>query len=208
MLGVDNADNPHMTRGRSRSRSAAPETEETTSRGKAEHNPQDGAETNGRTSGGSGDGSDSTSRGHTAPGTGRDKEAGAGKAGDDGAVFGKPSRVKHLNPNRTSLNEMKKRVAAILDFVNRAQEMGGSRADGVREAETEAAPGVRRSVEGRVNGVNGRASAEEIGAAEEAAAQASVRDFAGLERVEMLASLRGRLTAFESSFGRWGEKRS
>lgn len=34
---------------------------------------------------------------------------------------GKPSKPKHMNPNRTSLNEMKRRVAGIMEFVSRTQ---------------------------------------------------------------------------------------
>ena len=34
---------------------------------------------------------------------------------------GKPSKPKHLNLNRTSLNEMKRRVAGILEFISRTQ---------------------------------------------------------------------------------------
>jgi len=34
---------------------------------------------------------------------------------------GKPSKPKHMNPNRTSLNEMKRRVAGIMQFVSRTQ---------------------------------------------------------------------------------------
>ena len=34
---------------------------------------------------------------------------------------GKPSKPKHMNPNRTSLNEMKRRVAGILEFISRTQ---------------------------------------------------------------------------------------
>lgn len=45
---------------------------------------------------------------------------GGGNAGGawDG---GKPSKPKHMNPNRTSMNEMKRRVAGIMEFVSRTQ---------------------------------------------------------------------------------------
>ena len=35
--------------------------------------------------------------------------------------LGKPSRPRHMNPNRTSMNDMKRRVAGILDFISHTQ---------------------------------------------------------------------------------------
>lgn len=48
----------------------------------------------------------------------------AGLNGDSG----KPSRPRYMNPNRTTMNDMKRRVAAILEFISRVQvEMAGEK---------------------------------------------------------------------------------
>ena len=40
--------------------------------------------------------------------------------------LGKPSRPRHMNPNRTTMNDMKRRVAGILEFISHTQvEMAG-----------------------------------------------------------------------------------
>lgn len=49
-----------------------------------------------------------------------------------GGESGKSSRPRHMNPQRTTMNEMKRRVAAILEFISRMQvEMAASGGGGV-----------------------------------------------------------------------------
>lgn len=61
----------------------------------------------------------------------RDSED-AGHSGDGQAALlangSKPSRPRHLNPNRTSMNELRKRAAGILEFITRTQvELAGEK---------------------------------------------------------------------------------
>ena len=49
-----------------------------------------------------------------------------GNAGPNGAHInggesGRPSKPRHIHPQRTTMNEMKRRVAAILEFISRMQ---------------------------------------------------------------------------------------
>ena len=43
-----------------------------------------------------------------------------GRNGPNGDVS-KPSRPRHMNPNRTTMNDMRRRAAAILEFISRVQ---------------------------------------------------------------------------------------
>ncbi|KAB8556621.1 hypothetical protein FH972_025658 [Carpinus fangiana] len=58
------------------------------------------------------------------PPTSRDSD-GAGPNGDGAMVLlpngSKPARPRYINPNRTSMNELRKRAAGILEFISRTQ---------------------------------------------------------------------------------------
>lgn len=93
----------------------------------------------------------STSNGVHGPGNGT---YGNGLLSD--SIATRPSRPKHMNPNRTSMNEMKKRVAGILEFVTKAQEEASRRAasaTSASEADASEAEGKAESqTEGKTRG--------------------------------------------------------
>ena len=121
----------------------------------------------------------------------RETESPRGNANSNGTIshsgpFGgdsRPSKPKYLHITRTSFNEMKKRVAGILEFVNRAQEEsakaltnGGSSNSTAKIVETTTPT---------VNGIK-----DEV-------------PFAGLDTQDMLLDLKGRLVRWEDEYGRW-----
>ena len=138
-----------------------------------------------------------------------------------GAVYwgeaGKPSKPKHMNPNRTSMNEMKRRVAGILEFVSRTQgeldgreirtppgcgpgsksSNGGPGEGTVAEADRGGGAGSGKElVDGVLDGLSGKGPGEVM----------SDKHFESLSSAEMLAMLKGRLSSWQREFGIWGEK--
>ena len=145
--------------------------------------------------------------------------AGSGHWGE----AGKPSKPKHMNPNRTSLNEMKRRVAGIMEFVSRTQheldgrdlhtppESGGSAGSvkidntnasiaEVRDPDTSPSADAvvgKELVQGVINGLKALAPSQE---------HITEKQFASLSSAQMMAVLKGRLVGWQKDFGVWGEK--
>lgn len=121
--------------------------------------------------------------------------------------LGKPSRPRHMNPNRTTLNDMKRRVAGILEFISHTQvEMAGldtakSRTSGPKSSHELAAPSVKVDDASR--------TAKEINGVLEALGDAEIVDeeaFGKLNAVEMMDVLTRRLMHWQGQFGKFGEK--
>ena len=121
--------------------------------------------------------------------------------------LGKPSRPRHMNPNRTTLNDMKRRVAGILEFISHTQvEMAGldtakSRNSGPKGSHELAASSGRMDEASR--------AAKEISGVLEALGDAEVVDeeaFGKLNAVEMMDVLTRRLMHWQGQFGKFGEK--
>ena len=158
---------------------------------------------------------------------------GSGGAGAGLDPASRPSKPKRMNPNRTSLNEMKRRVAAITDFVVRVQ-------DDTRKGEGTASAGSgpgggAKSVNGasaEPTAANGDAGPDALpddpdgagmhaapvkvetasvnGAADNAGDDASLTserlhsvDFAALSAADMMANLKARLILWEDEYGRY-----
>lgn len=151
----------------------------------------------------------------------------AGGGGGGWGEAGRPSKPKHMNPNRTTMNEMKRRVAGILEFVSRTQiEMAvangsnTSRAhsqgqgspkdlaqtpnDGILEGEMAETGGGQVGGAGLQSTVHSppgllEASYTKIEVLEEV-------DFKLLSSVDMMRVLAGKLEGWQREYGRWGEK--
>ncbi|MCJ1481878.1 hypothetical protein MMC06_002038 [Schaereria dolodes] len=132
---------------------------------------------------------------------------------------GRPSKPKHMNPNRTSMNEMKRRVAGILEFVGRTQvEMvgeangkmdgngrspndGDSHHSGSADRNNDASPGREKQkqqqalAKGLMDSLGGLTD-EGVGD----------KEFAGLGSVEMMEVLMRKLIRWQRDHGKWGEK--
>jgi hypothetical protein len=150
-------------------------------------------------------------------------------AGPDSVVATRPSRPKHMNPNRTSMNEMKKRVAGILEFVTKAQDevaRHGARDQRGKDLDADARSdkhvlenGESGSGNGNGNGngngdsserdtptvVNGGGSGSGSGSG---SGTSDDTDFGSLQTADMMRVLRARLINWESEYGRWGKAAS
>ncbi len=114
----------------------------------------------------------------------------------------KTIKQRHLNPTRTSMNEMKRRVAAILDFISKKQiEMAGDPDRSV--GDSAAASMIRGLAEGLGPLIteNGNGESTEKGLAE-----AQQRDFGQLSSLEMMDVLTRDLVLWQQKFGKHGEK--
>lgn len=152
----------------------------------------------------------------------------------NGGESGKPSRPRHMNPNRTSMNDMRKRVAAILEFISRMQvEMAASGEqatppNGGGESSTstggEASGGKNSSsnsnavaaavslVQGIVGEhsetiVNGdSAEQQQQGGTSQGAEASKTKNFKDLSSVEMMDVLTRDLLKWQQEYGKYGEK--
>ena len=131
----------------------------------------------------------------------------------NGGESGKPSRPRYMNPQRTTMNEMKRRVAAILEFISRMQvEMAAA-------GESSSTP----TSNGNGNG-NGATLSKDVSARLEnnSATQQSTdsdalidnvigqipkeKDFRDLSSVEMMDVLTRHLLKWQREYGKFGER--
>lgn len=130
--------------------------------------------------------------------------------------LGKPSKPKHMNPNRTSMNDMKRRVAGILEFISHTQvELAGldasrSRSNTMTSAKaslsssTEALPDDNAIINGK-----GLAGLKDVGGVLAALGNAQLVDeesFGKLSALEMMDVLTRRLMHWQGEYGKYGEK--
>ncbi|KAI9861054.1 MAG: hypothetical protein M1813_005483 [Trichoglossum hirsutum] len=116
----------------------------------------------------------------------------------------KPSKPRYMHPQRTTMNEMKRRVAAILEFISRTQvEMAGEHtppAGGSSSSMTAATASALRGIGEALPGyamVNGNGSS--TGGGDE-------RDFGEMTSLEMMDILTRKLVLWQKEFGKYGEK--
>ncbi|KAH0558826.1 hypothetical protein GP486_004532 [Trichoglossum hirsutum] len=116
----------------------------------------------------------------------------------------KPSKPRYMHPQRTTMNEMKRRVAAILEFISRTQvEMAGEHtppAGGPSSSVTAATAASFRGIGEALPGymvVNGNGPG--TGGGDE-------RDFGEMTSLEMMDILTRKLVLWQKEFGKYGEK--
>lgn len=185
---------------------------------------------------------DANSTNATSPKRGQSHETGTGDSpkgsnanGINGGESGKPSKPRYMNPHRTTMNEMKRRVAAILEFISRMQvEMavsgentstpavgaGGSNSgnDG-NSNDGEAAAALLKGVEaqlGTFTQTNGDGSGSSTAGASndgtngvttaETTEPPKEKDFKDLTSVEMMDVLTRNLLKWQQEYGKYGEK--
>ncbi|KAH0538700.1 hypothetical protein FGG08_004717 [Glutinoglossum americanum] len=115
----------------------------------------------------------------------------------------KPSKPRYMHPQRTTMNEMKRRVAAILEFISRTQvEMAGEHtpptggsSSSMTTATVTALRGISEALPGYLM-VNGNSSG--LGGEE--------RDFGEMTSLEMMDILTRKLVLWQKEFGKYGEK--
>ncbi|KAM5478325.1 Histone deacetylase complex subunit [Microsporum canis] len=161
-----------------------------------------------------------------------DSPTSASNAGPNGLYpangeSGKASRPRYMNPNRTTMNDMRRRVAAILEFISRLQvEMAASGEQPTRPPGDSTSTMATTSrdmaatiakAEALLNGLttNGVSSAENQSSSEtqgaptsapSAAAAGSDRDFKDLTSGEMMDVLTRGLFKWQELFGKYGDK--
>ncbi len=105
---------------------------------------------------------------------------------------GKASKPRYMNPNRTSMNDMKRRVAGILDFISRTQvEMAGT--EMTSRTMTTSPPD-----HGGGNKALGQLLMSEL--------EDGLDGFGKLSSVEMMEVLTRRLMRWQGEYGKLGEK--
>ncbi|KAL2001742.1 hypothetical protein VTN02DRAFT_1327 [Thermoascus thermophilus] len=149
--------------------------------------------------------------------TGADSPRGNGNGSNgihvNGGESGRPSKPRYMNPHRTTMNEMKRRVAAILEFISRMQvEMavngesstptGNGEAKAVGEqlaASDSKEEGESAAAGDPKEGVSGPATDGEEQPPKE-------KDFKDLSSVEMMDVLTRHLLKWQQEYGKYGEK--
>ncbi|ODH26414.1 hypothetical protein ACO22_04632 [Paracoccidioides brasiliensis] len=121
----------------------------------------------------------------------------------NGGESGKPSKPRYMNPQRTTMNDMKRRVAAILEFISQLQvEMASS------ALQTPLSGAGSATKETGDQGVNGEQTtgSDENTEANGTSPPAKEKDFKDLTSVEMMDVLTRGLLKWQQEFGKYGEK--
>lgn len=156
--------------------------------------------------------------GNDSPRRGQSRETGSGDSPTghtgpngvhvNGGESGKPSKPRYMNPQRTTMNDMKRRVAAILEFISKTQlEMAASGEhstppNGEKATATKSQTQPDGDDPSTISSKEGEAAKEDSGDNE----QAKKRDFNDLSSVEMMDVLTRDLLKWQQEFGKYGEK--
>ncbi|KAG8525866.1 uncharacterized protein KY384_000626 [Bacidia gigantensis] len=146
----------------------------------------------------------------------RDISNGSNGAHGNGAAesngLGKPSRPRHMNPNRTTMNDMKRRVAGILEYISHIQVQMAS-LDAARpklNLPNNHPPGTsgqrRAGARGKGEAVVG---ANELKDIVESLDQGDIMDGDAYEKLNalgMMEVLTKQLMKWQQQFGKYGEK--
>ncbi|KAJ5573941.1 Zinc finger PHD-type [Penicillium hispanicum] len=133
----------------------------------------------------------------------------------NGGDTGRPSKPRHMHPQRTTMNEMKRRVAAILEFISRMQvEM----AVASENSSTPTGNGDRTHgllLKGVVDQIDNAMTSTVSDGGESAPATTDgdgdaptthEKDFKDLSSVEMMDVLTRHLLKWQQQFGKYGER--
>ncbi|OJD23239.1 hypothetical protein ACJ73_05408 [Blastomyces percursus] len=127
----------------------------------------------------------------------------------NGGESGKPSKPRYMNPQRTTMNEMKRRVAAILEFISQLQLDLASSPEQISGAGGELAPAVKAATAQIANGDHTHGDQATTDVAEKetnGTTQPKEKDFKDLTSLEMMDALTRNLVKWQQEFGKYGEK--
>lgn len=123
----------------------------------------------------------------------------------------KPAKPRHMNPNRTSLNEMRKRAAGILRFISRTQvELAGEKTPSESNSPPSHANATASDAKAAMNG-NSKLS-NEVHQEIEQTAEQEVQNregkidpdkFKRLSSVKMMDVLTREIVLWQKEFGKW-----
>lgn len=130
----------------------------------------------------------------------------------------KPSKPRHMNPNRTSMNDLRKRAAGILEFISRTQvEMAGERTPTISKDRLPPPPmptPTPRPGLSRVASVNGASKLSHVTNGDEedvvkrdaSSIALGVLGFKELSSLQMMDVLTRNLVLWQKEHGKWGDK--
>ena len=127
----------------------------------------------------------------------------------NGGDTGRPSKPRHMHPQRTTMNEMKRRVAAILEFISRMQvEM----AVASENASTPTGNGDRsqglllKSMVDQIDNAMPSTISDGGESAPTDNGDVGEKDFKDLSSVEMMDVLTRHLLKWQQEYGKFGER--
>lgn len=121
---------------------------------------------------------------------------------------GRSSKPKYHNPTRTTMNEMKRRVAAILEFVNRMQNERHSQRSSATSSDKDGKGGSTPNGALGANAVtisSGLAQAVEAGLSD-TPSHITERHFTQMAASEMMETLTRELVQWQTLYGKHGER--
>jgi hypothetical protein len=135
---------------------------------------------------------------------------------------GKGGKGRHLNPHRTSMNEMKRRVAAILDFISRMQVEMAASGENVTPPDNHITNGnsaaasrasLVKGIQDQLGSLLASTNSEGASVASSAGSIADFdttkereKDFKDLTSIEMMDVLTRHLLKWQQEYGKYGEK--
>lgn len=163
-------------------------------------------------------------RGQSRDGGNGDSPTGQGANGvyTNGGESGRPSKPRYMNPNRTTMNDMRRRVAGILEFISRMQvemAVSGEQATPPSGADT-GRPATTSSSEVAATLAKVNAEVQSMTAVNNNSDQASSttgdstqdnerpkqKEFKDMTSVEMMDVLTRNLLKWQQEFGKYGDK--
>lgn len=122
---------------------------------------------------------------------------------------GRPSKPRHMNPSKTTLNDMKRRVAGILEFISHTQvEIAGINVS-PRTTKTSTSTNTPPDSHNIHNRQNGKNNVDIAKATDKAMSDLEGIDdeaFAALTSIEMMEVLTRRLMRWQTEYGKYGDK--
>lgn len=132
----------------------------------------------------------------------------------NGGESGRPSKPRHMHPQRTTMNEMKRRVAAILEFISRMQvEMAVAGENSTPTSNGDRAQGLL--LKSMVDQIDSAMPSSRSDGGESAPATTDGgygdtsthdKDFKELSSVEMMDVLTRHLLKWQQEYGKFGER--
>ncbi|KAI9762460.1 MAG: hypothetical protein M4579_000436 [Chaenotheca gracillima] len=126
----------------------------------------------------------------------------------DSSSAGKPSKPKYMHPQRTTMNEMKRRVAGILEFISKTQvEMAGERtppsSTGAGAGPGSTAAAIKSLAEGLIDAQHSGDKSQETSTSNTSSEDLPFEDLNSLQMMDVLTR---KLVLWQKDFGKWGEK--
>lgn len=131
----------------------------------------------------------------------------------NGGELGRPSRPRYMNPNRTTMNDMRRRVAGILEFISRMQVEMAASGEQATPPNGENGGGSKQNIAvatALVQNLVGDQSINGDTPTPDTAAQngetPKERDFKDLNSMEMMDVLTRGLLKWQQEYGKYGDK--